>query len=807
MIEETEAMSDRETKSTLERLLDAATMMVVSGLCLTLLLFVAHGTILRNYEQLIVEKTAAQGQLVQSAMENYVRPGLPLRQFVGYQQLTAAMVKQDEMLERMAVYDNLGERIFSSGEAAIRPLPPTDERLIANGPVTVRSNNSFLQVVLPLRNKFERVGDLILSVDRTRISTKVNAEFRPVYGVAALSIVIFGFIVFASWDREAAPRRRRVAIGFTGTYLLVAVAIALTMVSVFTDGVQSKGRALADSLGQRLDDIVNFGLQLDQVEGLDEVLIEYRRLNPEVLAAGITLTGRVVVHTDPTKIGRYWSSDPANHEYRSDLTPPNHTRPATVVVAVPKAVVYWQVMRSVKNFAALFVASSFFAFLFMQVAQAIEQARRIYGPNMEIWRDGAALDLVKPIFFLAVFVDHLAYAFLPQFVSEIAQREGLTSGAVAIPFMAYYLCFALALMPAGRYELRFGSRALVLTGLILTAVSLVLMALSPTYYSVVIARGASGIGQGMLFIGIQSFVLLKSSRENKTRANTIIVFGYQAGMISGMAIGSLLVGQISPNGVFSLGAMVALAAMLYSQVILPGPEAKGTPQPLSASAREIWSEIGWMLRDRKFLRTILFVGLPAKAVLTGAVLFAMPLMLHARGFPQEDIGQIIMIYAACVIFSSTWAARIADQTSSTRMILVWGTIMTAAGLVTIASYGWEPIATAPQSATLATILTVIGVAMVGVAHGFINAPVVTHVTETDVARRFGSGQVGAGYRFLERVGHTLGPIFMGQLFAQFGVGHAAFACAGLVILLLGLLFLITSRDEPAHDSTPQEFAR
>jgi predicted MFS family arabinose efflux permease len=800
-------MPDRETKTILERLVDAVTMMFVSSLCLALLLFVAHGTILRTYEQLIVEKLFAQGQLVQSAMENYIRPGLPLRQYVGFQQLTEPMVKQDPMLDRMAAYDYQGERVFSAGEATIRPIPPTDERQIANNMATVRNGDRHVQVVLPLRNKFERVGDLILSVNRHRIPDKVNAEFKLVFLAAGVAILLFGFIVFTSWDKEAGSRRRRVAVGFTGTYLLVAAAVALTMVSVFTDGVQSKGRALADSLGQRLDDVVNFGIQLDQVDGIDEVLNEYRRLNPEISATGVTLTGRVIVHTDPTKIGRYWATDPANHEYRSDLTPPNHPRPATVVVAVPKAVVYWQVLRSVKNFAALFVASSFFAFLFMQVAQAIEHARRTHGPNVELWREGAALDLVKPIFFLAVFVDHLAYAFLPQFVSDIVQREGLTSDAVAIPFTAYYLCFALALMPAGRYELRFGSRALILTGLIMTAVSLVAMAISPTYNAVVIARGASGVGQGMLFIGIQSFVLLKSSRENKTRANTIIVFGYQAGMISGMAIGSLLVGQISPNGVFALGAMIALAATLYSQVVLPGPDARGAPQPLVASARDIWTEIGWMLRDGKFLRTILFVGVPAKAVLTGAVLFAMPLMLHARGFPQEDIGQIIMIYAACVIFSSTWAARLADHTANTRVILVWGTVLTAAGLFTIASYGWEPIATLPQASTLATVLTVIGIAMVGIAHGFINAPVVTHVTETEVARRFGSGQVGAGYRFLERAGHTLGPIFMGQLFTHFGIGHAAFAFAGLIVLLLGLIFLITSRAEAAHNSTPQEFAR
>jgi predicted MFS family arabinose efflux permease len=587
----------------------------------------------------------------------------------------------------------------------------------------------------------------------------------------------------------------------------VAATIALTMVNVFSEGAQSKGRALADSLSQRLDDVVNFGLQLDQIEGVEEVLTEYRRLNPDVAAAGVTVNGRVVVHTDATQLGRYWTSDPANHEYRADLTPANHPRASTVVLAVPKAIVYWQVLRSVKNFAALFVASSLFAFLFMQVAQAIQQAMRSSEGSRTAWQDLAALDLVKPIFFLAVFVDHLAYAFLPQFVNDIVKTQGLPANYVAIPFMAYYLCFALALMPAGRYELRFGSRPLIIGGLLLTAIGFLIMAVAPGFELVVFARSTTGIGQGMLFIGIQSFVLAKSAREHRTKANTIIVFGFQAGMISGMAIGSLLVGQIAPVGVFLLGFLIAGLAVGYSLLVLPNNVETVSGPIKHVTAGEIWREIGWMLRDAKFRRSILLIGIPAKAVLTGVVLFAMPLILHSRGFAQEDIGQVTMIYAACVILSSAWAAKLADASSNTASILTWGAILTAGGLATIAACGWAPVTKIVHAQALTTLFTVTGIALIGVAHGLINAPVVTHVTQTAVAQRSGSSQVGAAYRFLERAGHTLGPIVMGQLFVQVGVNYLAFAWVALGVLALGVLFLISSRHEQSEDSTRPEYAQ
>ncbi len=796
-----------DSKTLAQRIVDAATMFAVSSICLLLLLFVGYGTVTRTYEQQVIDKLVAQGQLVQSSIEAYVRPGLPLSQYVGYQRLTQPMIKGDQYLDTMTVYHREGDVVFSAGDTKIRALPPTDERMLANEAATMRTSERLLQIVLPLRNKFERVGDLVLTASRKSITDRVNESFRWVIYLSMAASLVFAISVFATWGIPDSQRKKRVAVAFTTTYLSVAVALAITMVSVFSDGAQSKGRALADSLGQRLDDIIEFGLQLDQIDGLGEAVSEYRRLNPDINAAGVAVNGRVVVHTDPAQVGRYWLSDPSNHEYRADLTPANHPRATQVVVAVPKAIVYWQVLRSVKNFAALFVASGLFAFLFMQVAQSIQQARRESSGAGQDWRSIAALDLVKPIFFMAVFVDHLSYAFLPQFVSEIALREGMPANYVALPFMAYYFCFALALMPAGRFELRFGSRSLIVVGLVLSVASMVLLAAAGTFELVTLARVVAGIGQGMLFIGVQSYVLAKSAREHRTKANTIIVFGYQAGMISGMAIGSLLVGQISPGGVFMLGAVVGALITLYALGVLPSEQGAKQASPASHSSSEIWREIGLMLRDRKFCLAIFLIGIPAKAVLTGVILFAMPLLLHAKGFAQEDIGQVTMIYAACVIVASAYAAQLADQTANTRMILAWGALLTALGLVAVAASGWDVIANGPHAFVTTASLVVAGAAIVGIAHGFINAPVVTHVTETGVAGKVGATSVGAAYRFIERAGHTIGPIMMGQLILHFGASTITFAWAGLAVLVLGVLFFITSREEAPSRGSRQEFAR
>ena len=83
-------------------------------------------------------------------------------------------------------------------------------------------------------------------------------------------------------------------------------------------------------------------------------------------------------------------------------------------------------------------------------------------------------------------------------------------------------------------------------------------------------RALSGIGQGMLFIGIQTYILAVASPEKKTQGNAIIVFGFQGGMISGMAIGSLLVTYLHPHGVFVVCAAIGMATAIYSVLLIPG---------------------------------------------------------------------------------------------------------------------------------------------------------------------------------------------------------------------------------------------
>ncbi len=154
---------------------------------------------------------------------------------------------------------------------------------------------------------------------------------------------------------------------------------------------------------------------------------------------------------------------------------------------------------------------------------------------------------------------------------------------------------------------------------------------------------------------------------------------------------------------------------------------------------------------------MLCIGIPAKAVLTGIIVFALPLLLNQQNFPQEDIGQIVMVYAAAVMVASVLASRHVDHSGRTTNVLVCGAIASGIGLIIIGVIGLSGLSLGGvahvelqmppaftsgiksflvlKEASASTIALLVGVLLVGFGHGGINAPVITHVAASPLATR------------------------------------------------------------------------
>jgi MFS family permease len=774
-------------------------MFIVTGLSLFLLIYVGMGEGRRTYQQLEIEKLSSQGQRLQASIENHLRAGLPLEQFAGFNTLASSVVNGIDEVDALAVYNQSGDNLFieiDKRNPGLPPPSPTIKHVKQNIEIDYSDNHT--QVILPLRDRFETVGSLVVVASRDGLSKRLKAAFQSLpYVVFALS-ALFAIVVWIISPYLARTSIPWLQIGYACTFLITAGGVVFALASLYSAAVQGKVQASAMVLSQRLNAVVEVNVRFRDVDGIDQVFSEYRRLNPEIKEASLIINGAIQVSSDPRKLGASWTSDPRNFEYNIDMSPQDNSRTVHFVVTAPRSVVYDQVERSVRNFAALFVASAFLAGLFLQVATSMQRLKTSKADAVSSGEaslaEEAGLIVVKPIFFLAVFLEHLLYSFLPKFMQEAATGSGMSLGYAALPFTAFYLCFALTLIPAGRFADKHGPRALIWGGLIIASSSVFGLSVAQDILQLSVLRGVAGLGQGMLFIGIQAYILAVASPQKKTQGADIIVFGFQGGMISGMAIGSLLVNYLQPHGLFQFSATIGLVAAAYSAIVIPRlAKEAGHHNSRSAASFGIVSSLKNVLRNAEFLKTIFCIGIPAKAILTGTITFALPLLLDQHGYRPEDIGQVIMLYAISVVLASGLVSRFVDRSGDTVTILFWGALISGGGLVLIGSIGSPSVG----NGLLSAMVVIVGVVCVGLAHGFINAPVVTHVAHSEIAQQIGAGSVTTTYRFVERLGHVAGPVLIAQMFLIWGQTPQVLIAIGIVTATLAFLFLVGKSRSPA----------
>ncbi len=790
----------------LARLGDFTLMAGVALLSLLLLVYVGFGEARRTYETFFVEKLAAQNNVLAAAIESFLRRDLPLEQYVGFGPRADRLLASDETITSIFVVDGNNEIVFGRGEttadyAHYRSVEQAP-RLVQGDEVLLHDQRLF--VATPLSNRYQEVGALVIAMAAANIGNEVDHRFAFLLPPTIFLALLFAALAVWWQGRRPTGGNALVYGSFALIFTVVAVVIVTTLAGLYNKGAQIKTSALADSLAQRMTEVIGFNLDLAQIPGLDRAFAEYRRLNPDISAAALLVDGQVAIHTDSYHIGYPWRSDPATYEYLVDIVTRENGGKVTVAVVLPQSVVYTRVLRSVKNFAALFVASAFLASVLFQFSGTM-RARGTGGPAAApavAPASGDVRNLVKPLFLFTTCIEHLSYAFLPQYLSSIAVAAGYSPDVLPFVFGAYYLAFALVLVPAGQLAQRFSARPILLVGLVACAVGYILLIGQATIWTAVAARLFSGVGQGLIFIAVQTLLLANAAEHERTRAAGVIVYGFQGGMIAGMAIGSLIVTSIGEAGILVASAGVMLLLVGYTLLCLPNVVAA----PSGRATNSIVGSVAIAVQDRAFMATVLCIGIPAKAVLTGVIVFAVPLLMTAQGFAEAEIGQMLMLYAGAVMVSSQLSAAYIDLHKATRAALLVGAALAGLGMIGLTAIDWSGFLGLPFGEPLRVVAILSAMLVIGIGHGLVNAPIVAYVSSLAVAREVGIPGLTAAYRFLERIGHVAGPLLVGLFFQLYGEGGEALFWLGLVLTSLLLLFLLVGRPAPARHAEPLRLA-
>lgn len=717
----------------------------VVALSLLLVFVVGYGQALKSYRQLTTDTVMAQTEAARLGVEQILNSGVPLEDIAGLNQVLQPIVDSDISVTGLRLL--AGEKqIYIFGEAQ-------------------EYDNS---ISIPLNNKFTQVGTLQVVLSDQVVETIVSKSFQPTLWLVVILLMIFIACVLKSTKRTV------YLSSFTLVFLAMSVSVMILVGSLYRDGLQSKAVSLADAVSQRLSPILVHNVDQNFVFGIESMLNNFRSSNPELSKIAVFKNTELIAISQQGTSMTKALSDSGLLDYQILTSAVGEVR-----LSYKVEIVLAQLARTLKNFAVLFFACGLVCFVFI---------RLLSGEAKQNSND-VVLERIKPLLLGAVLMESLMAPIMPQYMTSVAESVGLGGSASSLFFTLYFLGFALTLLPAARLIEVYDIRRVLIIGILLSTLGCGLLSIDFGLINILVARLLSGIGQALIFIAVQGYILRFSNKENKTQAAGIIVFCFNAGFIAGASIGALLADYLGDQGTFKLAACIGLFMSLFSFILPSMIVQQKRQESLLDNVSAMMSDSWRLIKIPTFIRTMLFVGIPTKVALTGVVSFAVPLLLAERGISKETIGQVLMSYAAIVLLVSHKVGPWVDKLGSSKKALSLGNLLAAFALILLAL-----AVVMPQDWQMIVIMTV-AMMMMGFSHGLINAPVVTHV----VVNMANSGEpdsvIAATYRFLERFGHVSGSIVVAQMLIWFGAEQAMFALAAFFVLAC-VLFTVFDKPSP-----------
>ncbi|ANN67282.1 MFS transporter [Bordetella bronchialis] len=400
--------------------------------------------------------------------------------------------------------------------------------------------------------------------------------------------------------------------------------------------------------------------------------------------------------------------------------------------------------------------------------------------------------IARPVMFGFLFAWAMPLGFLPLYARSLPPG-GLDlppNLLLALPISVEMGCGLLTALLAGRLTDRRGWQVPVLAGLAVSFAGMLACAAAANLPAFAAARGVVGLGYGLGWMGLQGFIVTRSSPMYRGRNMTSVIAGLFAGHLTGAAVGAMLMEQLGFRPVFAISAVMMAMPVLGVLVLMrpymrrgearapDGADAGATaraPMGLARTAR--------LLFTRDFGLMLLGSVIPFSIAQVGLLSFALPLYLEAAGAAASSIGRVLMIYGLCVIYVGPLMGRLVDRSASKKGWIVLGGVIGSAGMLGL----WF------NSGLDAAAMAVLLLALAGCFSGASQSPYMLALPDV---QDYGAAGATSVMRAADKLGQMAGPLMVGALFGTAGMG-ASLAITGLLYLAATLVFLVFAPGRPA----------
>lgn len=818
------------------------------GACL-IILVLAQALIgllsLAAYSRLATTATAERVELLTrntaAAIEAGLRLGKPLAQFSGLQRVLERSVgdQPDVLHAEVTLPDGfvlaaLGpaapsdtDLVAVTAAPALTPTPNAGLRRLNDGAV-LYDGDALLAVAVPLHaGTGPAHGVLSVWVDDGAQAAREAAFLKRSLGVLAMTTgaavlvlaLVFGLVgvaapaagVLTGW-RLALPLAAMLLA--QGVYALDATtSFRAAWLQATRDNVQM----LAERTQRDLERVLDMNVDLSRVRGVDAMFARLVRELPAVQSLRLTDTqGRTIAAADSSgPVPRVADASPPAADDMRIVLPLSRAADAareaagSLDIRLDPAVIAAGVRARVLDAGTVALISAITAFeMFLLLAVVMTRTRGTQAPTTVLVPGGPVARaervarIARPVMFGFLFAWALPLSFLPLYAGTLpAQWLSLPRDLLmALPLSAEMLCGLGGALLAGRLTDQRGWRLPVLCGLVLAGTAALLASAVHTLEAFVLARAAVGLGYGLAWMGLQGFVVTRSSPVFRGRNMAWLLAGLFAGHLSGTAVGAMLADQAGYRPVFIASAallVLPVAGVLwlasrqrhFARVQATIESAPAVPRaPLPAAGRAMVRdgsrsrELVRLLFSRDFGALLAGSVIPFSVAQVGLLYFALPLYLQAQGVAASSIGRVLMLYGLCMIYLGPVIGRVVDRTARKKPLIVLGGLLGSAGMV------YLYVDNSLFAVSLAVFLLALGSCWSGAAQ-------TVWMLSLPNVQRYGPGAATSVMRAADKFGQMVGPLFVGFLFTVVGTAQGL-AITGVFYLVATLVFVAVAPGRP-----------
>ncbi|NOH70018.1 MFS transporter [Vibrio pectenicida] len=580
---------------------------------------------------------------------------------------------------------------------------------------------------------------------------------------------------------------------------------SLTMFSaIYQEQLEQKSNLIGDTLSTMVSRLVEKGIPLDRLTGLEQEFSSYISNHPELLS--------IRIEKDMDAIYQYPDVFP-NYEDASLLSIPiGNTGTIQLQMMADTNIIPQMIKDSIMDMLTVLIASGLFVIeiiLFVCNAMIIKPWKQIkqlinideghQDPHLVRVQSNDELSIllnklnqlvqrtfdektfsskniqdyrfVRLPLFILIFAEATSLAFFPDFVNNIPSvfhlipKELVTGISISL----FMLFWAISLPFAGHWSDKVGRRKSLIVGGMIISGGLIATAVSPNLEILLITRIITAIGYGIVFISAQGYITDTTASHNRTKGMSTFSSAFFSGSLCGAAIGGILADKLGYSMTFALASILAMVGVILVFSVFDRSKPNSTSRPVKLS------DFKKLLTNKYFALVAFFSAIPAKIILTGFLYYICPVYLQSLGENNAVSGRIMMTYGLAIVFFAPLSAILIDRWNNKITFIFVGGILSAVALISIVAF--------PGS--LGLLLIVI---LVGIAHGVGVSPQVPLVIELLGESNLDKGKTIGIFRLIERIGNISGPILAGLCLSILGF-QSTIMLFGVTLLISSIFFL------------------